>query len=110
MFVGRPIDMDLKIAEPALAAFPQENGFSEEIADLIKHLAHLWAQDPGRPRPTPQVSQHWDSLIAAWAEDGSLPLYVRKAGESRGSVMVHRSGRRLIPTDNSPAQWAFARA
>src|SRR5437899_1901216 len=80
------------------------------MADLVVRLAELWAQAPERPQPTPRVRQHWDSLVPAWADDASLPLYIRKVNNNRGSVVVHASGRELVPTDNSPAQWAFALA
>jgi hypothetical protein len=80
------------------------------MIDLIVRLAELWRQEPERPRPAPQVCQHWDSLVADWAYDQSLPLYVRKVDNNRGSLVVHVSGRHLVPTDNSPAQWAFALA
>src|SRR5882672_9964859 len=93
-----------------LKTFPEASGLSTSMIDLIVRLADLWAQDPGRPRPATQVCQHWDSLVADWADDISLPLYVRKVDNNRGSLVVHASGRHLVPTDNSPAQWAFALA
>jgi hypothetical protein len=40
-------------------------------------------------------------------EDDDLPILVRKGSSVRGSEIVHSSGRRIIPCDNSPAQWAF---
>lgn len=80
------------------------------MATLLVELAELWAQEPQRPHPTTNVLQHWDDLIANWANDVSLPLYVRKSENNRGSIIVHRSGRQLIPSDNSPAQWSFALA
>jgi hypothetical protein len=93
-----------------MKSFPSAGGLSPTMRKLIVQLAELWAQDPARPRPAPHVSQHWDSLVAAWADDRSLPLYVRKVNNNRGSVAAHSSGRSLVPTDNSPAQWAFALA
>jgi hypothetical protein len=56
------------------------------------------------------VLDHWDSLIARWSDDPSLPLLVRKPANNRGAVLVNGVGRKIIPTDNSPAQWAFALA
>ena len=81
-----------------------------EMPELLRRLADLWAQDPGRPRPSPTVVEHWDSLIARWADDSSLPLLVRKPANNRGAVLVNGAGRKIIPADNSPAQWAFALA
>lgn len=39
-----------------------------------------------------------------------MPLHIRKADGNRGSVVVHDSGRQLVPVDNSVAHWAFALA
>ena len=81
-----------------------------EMPDLLRRLADLWAQHPARPRPAPAVLEHWDSLIARWSDDRSLPLLVRKPANNRGAVLVNGGGRKIVPTDNSPAQWAFALA
>jgi hypothetical protein len=35
---------------------------------------------------------------------------VRKVDDNRGAVLNHPSGRTVVPTDNSPAHWAFALA
>jgi hypothetical protein len=80
------------------------------MSRLLVQLAEFWAQDPWRPRPSPVVLQHWDDLVAVWANEKSLPLYIRKNENNRGSTIAHRSGRHLVATDNSPAQWAFALA
>ena len=77
---------------------------------LIAQLADIWAQDLSRPKPSVAVLAHWDTLLAAWADEVSLPISVRKAANNRGSVLPHASGRRVVPTDNSPAHWAFALA
>jgi hypothetical protein len=80
------------------------------MPDLVRRLADAWANDPSRPRPSRTVVDQWDALVAAWSEDPSLPIFVRKASNNRGSVLTHSTGRQLVPTDNSPAQWAFALA
>lgn len=46
--------------------------------------------------------------LARWANDPDLPLLVRKAQQNRGSIVLHESGRQLVPVDNSPAQWALS--
>lgn len=79
-----------------------------EAEELIVRLARVWVAYPCRPRPEPKVLDHWDELIKAWADDTSLPLYARKAANNRGSAILHRSGRVIVPTDNSPAHWSFA--
>jgi hypothetical protein len=81
-----------------------------EMMQLVVHLAQAWANYSDRPKPRPNVLTHWDELIESWAEDTSLPLFVRKHENNRGSVIAHSSGRQVVPTDNSPAQWAFALA
>jgi hypothetical protein len=58
----------------------------------------------------PGVLDHWERLIGDWTKDVTLPLFVRKSSNDRGSVIRHFQGRSLVPTDNSPAQWAFAQA
>ena len=91
-------------------AFPEANGLPPNMTNLIEQLANLWACDQSRPRPESFVIQHWDSLVDKWVEDRSLPLFVRKANNNRGSLLTLSSGRAVIPTDNSPASWAFTRA
>ena len=100
----------LRALDQMLGTFPAAKGLPQKMTDLILLLAELWAQNPERPRPAQHVCQQWDSLVADWAADQSLPLYIRKVNNNRGSVVIHASGRSLVPTDNSPAQWAFALA
>lgn len=80
------------------------------MPSLLAELARVWAENPGRPCPALNVLQHWDQLIDTWARNVAFPLYVRKANDNRGSIILHRSGRSLIPCDNSTAQWAFTNA
>jgi hypothetical protein len=86
----------------------------------LRRLASLWAEHPVRPRIDSKVATHWDALIAAWAEDDALPLLIRKwkneeagkesGGEGRGEVIIHDSGRELVPADNSAASWSYLSA
>jgi hypothetical protein len=82
---------------------------SRHLSDLLRQIGAAWAVDASRPRIQAEVLAHWNRLIAAWAES-DLPLAIRKSEGARGEVVAHRSGRLLIYTDNSPAQWAFMRA
>jgi hypothetical protein len=84
---------------------------SEEMKELIKELGKRWADDPRRPQLKPDVLHHWSKLVSDWANDDSLPLYVRKKRKefARGSVVPH-SGRSIVLADNSPAHWAFVQA
>ena len=94
-----------------LRTFPRcRHNPAPEISSLLADIGHKWALNPDRPHPTAELLARWDTLIASWLADESLPLFVRKSSGNRGSVVVHRSGRPLIPTDNSPAHWAFATA
>lgn len=79
---------------------------------LLKQLAENWAEDAIRPKFTKEIADHWDSLIAGWIRDPRLPLLIRKFNheESRGLVLEHPSGKKLVPVDNSPAHWSFTAA
>jgi hypothetical protein len=89
---------------------PVPSELSEKQRDLISELGRLWAEDPQRPRLQRGVRERWEKLIDEWAETNSLPLYVRKAKGNRGWKIRHAKGRLLVPTDNSPAIWAFVLA
>jgi hypothetical protein len=80
------------------------------LADRIVRLGKFWTEHPNRPRPKSDVRGHWEKLIHDWAMDDSLPLYVRKNSDNRGSIVRHKSRRLIVPTDNSPARWAFVSA
>jgi hypothetical protein len=82
----------------------------KEQKDVIAELGKLWAENPERPRPERDVRKRWEKLVEDWAETDSLPLYVRKARGNRGRIIPHDTGRSLVPTDNSPATWAFVLA
>lgn len=79
----------------------------DEIERLLTEISRSWAESLIRPRLKKQISGHWDKLIQAWIDTKDLPLYIRKRSENRGQVLSHMSGRKLIPTDNSPAHWSF---
>lgn len=82
----------------------------QDIVALIEQFGRAWADSPLRPRPSPAVMAQWSALLEAWVEDDGLPLFVRKHSGDRGSVVLHATGRALVPCDNSPAQWAFVMA
>lgn len=82
----------------------------QDIVALIEQFGRAWADSPLRPRPSPAVMAQWSALLEARVEDDGLPLFVRKHAGNRGSVILHASGRALVPCDNSPAQWAFVMA
>ena len=80
-----------------------------ELSQKASELGRQWASSDLRPRLALEMKEHWESLIRAWG-DSDLPIVIRKSGGVRGSLVVHPSGRKLVMTDNSPAQWAFSRA
>jgi hypothetical protein len=79
-----------------------------ELSKKAQELGKQWAEWSGRPRLNTEIKRHWDALIEAWISDREMPLAVRKMGGVRGGVVTHQdSGREVVLTDNSPAQWAF---
>jgi hypothetical protein len=88
------------------------NPLPADLDGELRRLASLWAKHPVRPRIEPREAAHWDDLIGAWAADESLPLFIRKSRglEVRGEVIIHDSGRELVPTDNSAALWSYLSA
>jgi hypothetical protein len=82
----------------------------QDIGDLIREIGHLWANGAVCPRIASPTKSAWDALLMEWVNDPSLPLLIRKSSEVRGSVIIHESGRRLIPVDNSPSQWSCSLA
>lgn len=81
-----------------------------ELRAPLRQFADAWAHSSARPRLVPEVARQWDELISRWSEDDNLPLYVRKFSNNRGSLLVHATGRALVPADNSPALWAYTLA
>lgn len=81
---------------------------SPAIREALRALGRSWATDPARPAVAPQTLAAWSALLDAWVADSNLPLLVRKHRQNRGSLVDAGFGRRLVPADNSPAQWVFA--
>lgn len=80
-----------------------------ELSQKARELGKQWAESNSRPRLSKEIREHWDVLIDAWSRDPEMPLTVRKTGGVRGAVVIHQgSGREVILSDNSPAQWAFS--
>ncbi|MFZ5829067.1 MAG: hypothetical protein ACOY3P_03230, partial [Planctomycetota bacterium] len=72
--------------------------------------ARAWIDSPLRPKLSESAMKHWDRLVDTWIADETMPLFFRHSRGRRGSVVKHRTGRPLVPCDNSAAHWAFARA
>ena len=78
----------------------------KSIGEQIRAIGRVWATGEACPHIASPIIVAWDGLLEEWVDDVSLPLLVRKGSSIRGSVEVHESGRQIIPTDNSPAQWS----
>ena len=76
------------------------------IGEMIGELGRLWATNDVCPRIDTATKTAWNAMLREWVNDCSIPLLVRKASLVRGSVSEHVSGRKIVPTDNSSAQWA----
>jgi hypothetical protein len=76
------------------------------LSELLTLLGKLWAESDTCPHIKIETKRAWDNMLHAWSSDNSLPLLIRKGSLVKGSEIIHSSGRVLIPTDNSPAQWA----
>lgn len=81
----------------------------DQLSQAMREAGRLWAASELRPSLNVDVIQHWDKLIMDWASS-DLPLVIRKNDGMRGEVILHKTGRKLVFADNSPAQWAFSRA
>lgn len=84
----------------------------DEIEGLLHELATHWRDSSLRPRVDDRVLAHWDGLLEEWVNCADLPLFIRKSqrGAGRGWVLKHRTGRELVPTDNTPANWSLTLA
>lgn len=90
-------------------SFPECSAdISPATRQALYELGVKWANDPARPAISSDVLNAWDRLIEGWIAEPRFPLLVRKHRNNRGARIQGASGRTLIPTDNSPAQWAFA--
>ena len=86
-----------------------QSRISPELSKTLRNMGTIWAQSEDRPRLSPVIISHWDKLLEAWGAS-DLPLIIRKSSGIRGSLLMHSSGRGIILSDNSPAQWSFSRA
>jgi len=99
-------------ASDAHAAVPEcPQDLPSNIEKSVRRLGQLWRVSPACPRFEQSIVEAWDKLLLQWRNDNSLPLLVRKASAVRGAELIHpATGRAIVPTDNSPAQWSCSRA
>ena len=86
------------------------SSFSLDYGQKIRELGEKWRNDPKNPVNAPlflSFVNKWDSYIKTWASDPSIPLLIRKKDNDLGTINTHKSGRKLVPVDNTPAQWVF---
>lgn len=81
---------------------------SPALREALRDLGRRWAADPARPTIAEHTLRAWRQLVEEWITDERLPLLVRKFRQNRGALVESGFGRKLVPTDNSPAQWVFA--
>lgn len=99
-----PTKPRLAESEAAIPQCPTE--LPADIASKVRELGQAWADSEYCPKLDRKDVDGWAVLLNEWVADESLPLLVRMSSMVRGSEVVHQSGRTIIPTDNSPAQWS----
>lgn len=88
---------------------PRAGELPQTFIEACSILGKEWGRSPQRPRIAPDVLDTWSALLEAWVAS-DLPLLVRKGSSIRGSQIIHSTGRAIVMSDNSPAQWAFTQA
>ena len=78
-----------------------------EIRKKIAELGKLWFNSEKNPKATSDLIDHWEGIVIQWKNDQTVPLVVRKQSDIRGSERTHRTGRKIIITDNSFSQWIY---
>ena len=89
-------------------SIPKFDSLPVQILEDLRRVRddlHAWS---GLPKPEVSTVAHWDDLIEQWIADDKLPLIVRKGShEMVCQEILHSSGRRIAPSDNSPAHWVL---
>lgn len=76
-----------------------------KISEHISSIGRLWRNSQANPKSSEMIITAWDNLINEWAEDKKLPLIIRRSREPRGHEYTHKSGRKIIISDNTVAIW-----
>jgi hypothetical protein len=82
----------------------------DNISLIIRELGKEWNSAIINPKINQEVISKWDKLIDEWYNAVDIPIIVRKSGGLRGSEIEHKTGRKIIISDNSPAQWVCYQA
>jgi hypothetical protein len=56
----------------------------------------------------PDTVRKWDNLIDEWLSTTDMPIIVRKGGIRGDEIPHEKTGRNIIISDNSPAQWVWS--
>jgi hypothetical protein len=91
-----------------IARCPSE--LPEDLMAPIRVAADLWRDSSLRPRVAPAILALWNQLLDVWIADTTIPLIIRKSAGNRGQIVQHRTGRLIVPVDNTPAHWALGLA
>jgi hypothetical protein len=105
---GEPVTVDSPSPTQVLPSAPA--GAHSWATEPIEQLARTWSAHPERPRLDEAGKRRWDELIDWWVGDSEHPLPVRSKSTGRRGSVAELARRTVVFTDNSPAQWIFARA
>ena len=84
---------------------------SDEYSNMIKDIGKKWRNDLKNPindSKYKDIANSWNVFVKNWALEPNIPQLIRKKDNEYGTINIHNSGCKLIPVDNSPAQWIFA--
>lgn len=75
------------------------------MREQIRSIGRLWRNSKTNPKSSEDVIHKWDKLIDEWVADKTMPLIIRRSRELRGHEYAHKSGRKIITSDNTVAIW-----
>ncbi|MBU3966977.1 MAG: hypothetical protein KKG76_06360 [Euryarchaeota archaeon] len=82
----------------------------DDISEMIRELGKQWKQSEINHIIKQEIINKWDNLIDEWFNTSDIPIIVRKSRGIRGSEKTHKTGRKIIISDNSTAQWVCYKA
>jgi arsenate reductase-like glutaredoxin family protein len=77
----------------------------ENIIELITQTGKAWKEFNKSNLFDRETLKHWHELVQEWSTTSDLPLIVRNSKFSRGSIVLHVSGREIAFCDNTTACW-----
>lgn len=91
-------------------ALTRFTGLDEYSRVALRRLASNWRESPTRPHVSGFDALRWHAVLQDWVRNRDMPLLVRRPRLGRGREMRHRSGRILVPTDDSSAMYLLSLA